>query len=262
MSTTSTAPASGTPGASGAGTAALPPRHAVVVGIPAYNEATSIGDVVAAARPHAGTVLVVDDGSSDDTADAARRAGAEVVAHATNGGYGAALRTIFAEAGRREVDHLVILDADGQHDADDVPKLLAEQLASSADIVVGSRFVDGAETDAPLYRRAGLSVVNGLTNLALGGRRSGLRVHDTQSGMRAYSARAVATLADDSAIGEGMCASTDILFHARDHRYSVAEVPTTIRYDVEHASSENPVTHGVALVVNILRRSLRSGRQD
>jgi glycosyltransferase involved in cell wall biosynthesis len=237
----------------------LPDPETVLVGIPAYNEAAAVGDVVAAALPHAGVVLVVDDGSDDDTADVARRAGAEVVVHERNAGYGAALRTVFAEAARRGVAHLVVLDADGQHDAGDVPRLLAEQVAGGADIVVASRFVDGAETDAPLYRRAGLFVVNGLTNFALGGA-SGIRVHDTQSGMRAYTGRAVASLSVDPTIGEGMGASTDILFHARDHGYAVAEVPTTVRYDVEDASTENPVTHGLGLVFNILRRSLRPGR--
>ena len=72
-------------------------------------------------------VLVIDDGSDDDTADRAKEAGATVIEHEVNSGYGAALKTTFVEAHRLGVDHLVILDGDGQHDASDIPKLVAEQ---------------------------------------------------------------------------------------------------------------------------------------
>ncbi|GKZ14543.1 glycosyltransferase family 2 protein [Haladaptatus sp. T7] len=221
--------------------------------VPAYNEVDTIGQVVADANDQADAVLVVDDGSDDRTAERAREAGATVVEHDVNSGYGAALKTTFVEAHRRNVDHLVILDGDGQHDASDIPKLVATQEESDVDIVIGSRFAKGSETEMPLYRRFGLAVVNGLTNLSMGVVRKRSRVQDTQSGFRAYNEQAIESLATDSSIGDHMNASTDILYHAHQHDYEIEEVGTTINYDVEDASSHNPVSHGFVLVSNILK---------
>lgn len=229
----------------------------VLVGIPAYNAAGTVGAVVRAAAVHADAVVVVDDGSVDGTGDRAREAGATVVTHPANGGYGAALKSIFREAAAREARLLVIVDADGQHDAADIPRLLAPLSGPTpaADVVIGSRFADGGATDAPLYRRAGLAVVNGLTNASLGTTRRG-RIRDTQSGFRAYTADAVATLATDVTIGDRMSASLDVLYHVVRAGYRVVEVGTTITYDVEDASSENPIVHGVELVANVVRRTI------
>lgn len=221
----------------------------VLIAIPAYDEAGTIADVVAAARPR-GTVLVIDDGSSDDTADRAREAGAEVVAHAENRGYGAALATAFEEARDRRVEDLVILDGDGQHDPGDVERLLAARRDGDADVVIGSRFLDGADGDLPLYRRFGIGVVNVLTNLSMGRPRSG--VSDAQSGFRAYGPAAIASLAEAD-IDANMGASTDILHHVRREGLDVAEVPVDVSYDVEDPNSQNPVAHGLGLVNNLLR---------
>jgi glycosyltransferase involved in cell wall biosynthesis/predicted RNA-binding Zn-ribbon protein involved in translation (DUF1610 family) len=225
----------------------------VLVALPAYNEAQTVGDVVEEADPYADEVLVVDDGSDDDTAERAAAAGASVVEHETNGGYGAALKTIFREAYRRDVDHLVILDSDGQHDPSDIPELVDRQWSSGAEIVVGSRFVEGAATDMPAYRRFGLKVINVLINLSLGVIRPSSTVADTQCGFRAYDRRAIRALAHDDRIGEGMDASIDILFHAHQHDYRIEEVPTTVSYDVEDANNHNPVFHGYQLMKNVLR---------
>jgi len=225
----------------------------VLVAIPAYNEAGSIGEVVREAREYADDVVVVDDGSDDATASEAREAGATVVQHDRNRGYGGALKTAFQEAERSTAEHLVILDGDGQHDAGDVSRLVAHQRESGANIVIGSRFADGSETDLPLYRRFGLGVVNTLTNLSFGVVRSRSRVRDTQSGFRCYDREAIESLAVDDSIGDHMGASTDILHHAHTQNYEVAEIGTTVDYDVENASNHNPVQHGLTLVANILR---------
>jgi len=224
-----------------------------LVAIPAYNEAGAIGAVVSAAREHADAVLVIDDGSDDDTALEAEQAGATVIEHATNRGYGASLQTAFHAADRRHAEHLVVLDGDGQHDPADVPDLVAPLRDGDADVTIGSRFAPGSETELPIYRRIGISIVNLMTNLSLGGARSRSWVADTQSGFRAYNRRAVEELAADGAIGDRMCASTDILYHAHHNDYSIAEVGTTIDYDVKDASSHGPVSHGIHLVMNIVK---------
>ncbi|ELY67285.1 glycosyltransferase family 2 protein [Natrinema versiforme] len=224
----------------------------VLVAIPAYNEADSIGDVVAQARSHVDTVLVIDDGSADETAERARDAGATVFEHRTNRGYGGALRTAFRQADRRGADHLIVLDGDGQHDPDDIPKLLAEQRETGAEIVIGSRFDPDSETDLPVYRRFGLWVVNTIVNIGLNTGRSGSRISDTQSGFRAYDARAIRSLANEDRIGDRMDASIDVIYHAYRNGYRIDEIGTTIDYDVENASSHDPISHGLVLARNAI----------
>lgn len=231
----------------------LSPVPEVLVGIPAYNEGDSIAAVVRSVREYTDDVVVVDDGSDDDTAAQAREAGATVVEHETNQGYGAALKTVFKTADRYDAQRLVIIDADGQHDPADIPTLVEQQDESGANIVIGSRFTEDATTDASLYRRFGLFVVNVCTNLSLGVARSQSWISDTQSGFRAYDRTAIESLANDDSIADRMSASTDILYHAHSEDYEVAEVGTEITYDVEDASSRHPVKHGVNLIMNLLR---------
>lgn len=226
----------------------------IVAGIPAYNEASTIGEVVDRVAPHVDEVVVVDDGSGDETALEAAEAGATVVEHRRNRGYGAALKTLFQQVDRGGADHLVVLDADSQHDPDDVPALVERQRSSGAEIVVGSRFVADGATDAPMYRRLGLFVVNSLTNVSHGSFHPRSWVRDTQSGFRAYSREVIASLASDDTIGDRMSASTDILHHAARRGYTVEEVGTTVSYDVEEANTRHPLTHGLSLVQNIVQR--------
>lgn len=225
----------------------------VVVGIPAYNEEDTIAEVVRGASPYAAEVLVVDDGSHDRTVQMARESGATVLEHGRNRGYGAALKTLVSEARRRHADHLIVLDADGQHEPEDIPRLLEEQRESGSEIVIGSRFVDGVETDAPVWRRVGLSVVNVLTNLSLGIVRSSSRIRDTQSGFRAYDREAIESLADDETISNNMSASTDILYHAHARDYRIEEVGTKVYYDGDSGSTHHPIAHGATLVQNIVK---------
>ncbi|WP_225307856.1 MULTISPECIES: glycosyltransferase family 2 protein [unclassified Haloarcula] len=229
------------------------PEPTVMVGIPAYNEAGTIGSVVESAMEYADTVLVVDDGSTDDTVEVAEAAGATVYEHDRNVGYGGALNSIFEQADRSDTDYLVVLDADGQHDPSDIPELIEQQRESDAEIVIGNRFDDGAETEMPLYRRFGLFTVNLMTNLSLGVLTPTKRISDTQSGFRAYSQAAISSLATDNSIGDRMDASTNILYHAHSNDYQIAEVPTTIDYDVETSNNLGPVEHGLTLVGNIIR---------
>lgn len=225
----------------------------ILVGIPAYNESATIADVVESSLEVTDAVIVVDDGSDDDTATRARDAGALVVEHERNRGYGAALQTLFAEASNRTINHLAILDGDGQHDPADIPKLVSTQQETNAELIVGSRFVEDGDMNAPRYRRAGLWVINVLTNLSMGVIRPQSTVSDTQSGFRVYSREAIASLTESNDIGDDMQASTDILYHAHSNDFDIEEVGTTVDYDVDNASSRNPITHGMSLVNNILK---------
>jgi glycosyltransferase involved in cell wall biosynthesis len=224
----------------------------LIAAIPAYNEAGTIGDVVTEASQYVDEVIVVDDGSSDNTAQLADDAGATVVVHETNTGYGGALQTAFSEANKRDVEHLVIIDGDGQHDIGDIERLVDVQRKTASEIVIGNRHGSDSETSMPLYRRFGLAIINIMTNLSLGIVRPSKQITDTQSGFRAYSGDAVESLSMDQSLGTGMNASTDILYHGFENGYQFEEVSTTINYDLEDTSSQNPVSHGLKLVHNIL----------
>lgn len=229
----------------------------VLVGIPAYNESTTVAEVVNAAQNHADEVLVVDDGSDDPTVKRAMDAGANVIAHEANEGYGSTLGTIFEYADSYGPDHLVILDADGQHDAGDIPELVKTQQETGAQVVTGSRFSGNSSLEIPLYRRFGLAVINLFTNISLRVGYSHPSVTDTQCGFRAYDREAIKTMASTDAIGSGMGASLDILFQTAQEGYDIAEVPTRIDYHVEDANTQNPVIHGLSLLKSLFVSVIR-----
>jgi hypothetical protein len=230
----------------------------VVVGIPAYNAESTIGSVVEKASSFADHVLVVDDGSSDETAARAREAGAAVITHKRNRGYGGALKTVFREVHNHGLDLLVTLDADEQHDPATIPKLVEAQHHSGADVIIGSRFAAGSTTELPFVRSLGLSTVNLLTNWSMGRFPPRDWIRDTQSGLRAYTRDVVESLATTDDVGDGMWASTDILYHSSREGFLFVEVGTTIHYDVEHGSTEGAFSHGLSLVKNISRFAQRN----
>jgi glycosyltransferase involved in cell wall biosynthesis len=125
---------------------------------------------------------VCDDGSTDLTGEIAEKLGAEVVRHERNTGKGMALRSMFSRARELNPDIMVMLDADAQHDADEIPWLVEPLEKDAADIVIGSRFIEGARSDAPLYRRFGLRLINSLSSKTVK-----TSVKDTQSGFRAFN---------------------------------------------------------------------------
>lgn len=223
----------------------------VLVGIPAYNEVVTVAEVVNAAQTVADDVLVVDDGSDDRTAERARNQGANVISHETNRGYGSTLETIFQYAEKQGPDHLVILDADGQHDVGDVPHLVKTQQTTGAQLVTGSRFTGNPSPELPLYRRFGLAVINLLTNLSLRVGYSYPSVSDSQCGFRAYNREAIEAVANMDEIDSGMGASLDILFETARRGYDIVEVPTKIDYNVEDANTKNPVVHGLQLLQSL-----------
>lgn len=162
------------------------PRRTLIV-IPAYNEAASIEAVLGELREKVPGVdrLVVTDGSTDGTQKIVERMGEAHLALATNLGYGRALQAGFRYALEGGYDVVVSFDADGQHRAEDVPRLLAALRDTGADVVIGCRFNGGRGYQGPLGRRLGQRILSHLTRLVLG-----QRVYDTTSGLKATRARA------------------------------------------------------------------------
>ena len=145
--------------------------------------------------------------------------------HRVSRGYGGALKSLFAKAIEMDADCLIVLDSDGQHNCEDIPKLLEPILSGEADFVIGSRFIDGGGSeDMPAYRRLGIKVITAASNLS-----SDLAIQDTQSGFRAFSKQAIERLRFDA---EGMELSLEMLEDAHEKDLKIKEVPTVVRYDV------------------------------
>jgi len=212
----------------------------IVAAIPAFNEEATIARVVIGAGRHVDKVLVCDDGSSDMTGEIAERLGAEVVKHERNLGYGAAIRSLFDFAKRIGADVVVTIDADGQHDSEDIPKLVQPILSGKADIVIGSRSL--AETEMPRYRRIGRAALDKATVAA-----GPVKVADTQSGFRAYSKNAVESL---EVTEFGMGVGSEILMKAEGLRF--AEVPVGFKYRGVKGSTYDPVTHALSVLGTIV----------
>ena len=213
----------------------------VVAGIPCFNEELSIGSVVVKARKFVDKVIVIDDGSTDATAEVAAGAGAEVFRHSENRGYGAAVCTAMAKAQEVGADVLVILDGDGQHDPRDIPTLVKPLFDGEADVVVGSRFL-GKGPRPPLYRRLGQRILTAATNVG-----SGQRISDSQSGFRAYSSKALTELC---LAESGMSISSEMQFAIRRSGLKVAEVPINVSYRTK--TKRTPLSHGISVLSRIL----------
>jgi glycosyltransferase involved in cell wall biosynthesis len=216
----------------------------ILAAIPAYNEEIAIGSVVLRAKNHVDKVLVIDDGSYDKTARVAELAGASVIRHEWNQGKGMALRNAFLHAKEIGADILVCLDGDGQHNPDEIPRLLIPLRNGDADMVIGSRFLD-IQSDIPRYRRAGQRVLTSLTNSI-----SATKVTDSQSGFRAFSKKAIESI---SLQEDGIGIESYMQRAADDSGLRIVEVPITCRYDIEHASKMGSVRHGFSVINTLLR---------
>jgi glycosyltransferase involved in cell wall biosynthesis len=215
----------------------------IVVGIPSYNVERTIAKVVIRAREHADSVLVVDDGSKDDTGLIAKSLGAVVITHEKNLGKGAGLRDCFEWAKQNGADILVTLDADGQHDPSKIPSLTDALTDSQADVVVGSRTARPA--DMPRYRWIGERALDSVTRVKVGG-----KVVDAQSGFRAYSRRAIENLA----VAEfGMGADSEIIMKADSSGMRIIEVPVASMYAGLDSSTHNPVMHALDVFFSVLK---------
>jgi len=224
----------------------------VVVGIPAFNEASMIYRVVNDAQKYANVVVVCDDGSSDKTGVIAKRLGADVVRHRRNLGYGASIKSLFKRAYELNADVLVTLDADGQHNPEEIPNVVKPITEGVADMVIGSRFLETCGTEEmPFYRRLGAQLITKLIN---GSSNNG--ISDAQSGFRAYNRQALERVRP---FEDGMGASVEILLKANKNDLKICEVPSSCKYrngDVA-TSTEHPLTHGIGVVMSIIRFIVR-----
>lgn len=217
----------------------------IIAVIPAYNEESRIGSVVSTVKQYVDETVVVDDGSGDGTADRAREAGARVIRHMDNSGPGAATMTGIEAARLLKADVIITIDADEQHDAGDIPALLAPINAAKADIVFANRF--GRRNKIPFIRRVFNGIGNIVTFFA-----TGKWVRDSQCGFKAFGPKA---LADINLRMSGFEFCTEIVRESVQHRWRVAEVPTKVIYSEYTLAKGQSFANGVRTAFKILLRS-------
>jgi len=200
--------------------------------------------VVLGARQHALRVIVVDDGSQDKTAELAKLARAQVLVHPHNLGKGAALKTGFHAA--RDADIIVTMDSDGQHEAEEIPRLLEPILKGEADVVNGSRYLNGnSDTETPAYRRVGQNVLDTATNIS-----GKINVTDSQSGFRAFAGHTIPVFRFHS---HDYTIESEMLIEASKAGLRIVEVEISATYGEETHHKKNPISHGVGVLVRILQ---------
>jgi glycosyltransferase involved in cell wall biosynthesis len=223
------------------------PYHDVWIVIPAFNEATVIGDVIADVRSVFGNVVCVDDGSRDDTGDSALRAGAHVVRHPVNLGQGAAIQTGVEYARSRPgAAVFATFDADGQHRVKDVVRMIDRLTAEDLDIVIGTRFADHAPEQMPALRRVLFPLI---AKLSPASRKLGLT--DAHNGLRVF----------DRAVADGLNLTMNGMAHASEfialiveNDWRVAEEPVEILYTDYSKSKGQPLVNGVNIIFDGLLR--------
>lgn len=218
-------------------------HHMVVTIIPAFNEETTIKQIISATRRYVDEVIVVDDGSRDNTAKLAVSAGAYVHRHSKNFAYGETIKTGLRVALQRGATAAVILDGDGQHDPEYIPLILHAILEGSADVVIASRLIKH-NACIPLIRRWGIIIVSKLFNWFY---RSS--ISDTQSGFRAISFRAMHLDLHE----KGMGISVELLARALQQGLVIKEEPVPCKFDKVPVCSISLLAQGLTVVCAILR---------
>jgi glycosyltransferase involved in cell wall biosynthesis len=188
--------------------------------IPAFNEAATIADVVIGVKPHVSDVVVIDDGSTDETAANAERAGAKVLRHAQNQGKGHAVRTGLAHALTHGYTHVLLMDGDLQHRPEDVPKLVDAARTTNADLVVGERVFDKSQMPRSRYYS------NTIGSRALSSF-IGSPIKDSQSGFRLIRTDA---LRDLTLTATGYEIETEMLIKLARRGLRITSVPVALSY--------------------------------
>jgi polyprenyl-phospho-N-acetylgalactosaminyl synthase len=222
-------------------------RVQTYVVIPAYNEGPVISRVVSEVKRAGYAVVVVDDGSSDATAEEARAAGAGVITHPFNLGQGAALQTGIDYAVAEGAEVIVTFDADGQHRVSDIARLAEALVEERADFALGSRFL-GQAPNLPPLRRLLLHAATAFTRLT-----TGLQVTDTHNGLRAMTRRAAAAIRLRQ---NRMAHASELLSQIAASGLCYVERPVTIEYTAYSLAKGQSLGDAVLILLDLFARRL------
>ncbi|MDQ2954465.1 MAG: glycosyltransferase family 2 protein [Pseudomonadota bacterium] len=223
------------------------PGTGVWVILAAYNEASVIAAVISDLQRAGYRVVVVDDGSSDETANVAAKTGAMVIEHPINLGQGAALQTGLDFALRAGAEIIVTFDADGQHRAADIAGLVEALSAQGADFVLGSRFL-GDSVNLPRSRRFLLKAATAFTRLT-----TGLSITDTHNGLRAMTRRGARSI---QLRQNRMAHASEILHQIAASGLKYVEAPVTIEYSAYSLAKGQTLADSLLILVDLFARRL------
>jgi glycosyltransferase involved in cell wall biosynthesis len=220
----------------------------VAIVIPAYNEERTIAEVIHGLRRHGfATLIVIDDGSSDRTGELARREGVILLRHILNRGLGGALGTGITAALHLGAEAIVTFDADGQHDPDNIARLLEPIEKGEADVVIGSRMLE--PSGMPYPRRLANWIANIVTYLLFRGWTT-----DSQSGLRAFSSHAAAQI---QIMTNGMEVSSEIIAETVKNRLKRMEVPVRAVYTDYSLSKGQSFQVGLQTLMKLILAKVR-----
>ena len=218
----------------------------IYIVIPAYNEENSISGVIKDLKKHNyHNIIVVDDGSTDNTLKIARQAGAIIVRHPINLGQGAALRTGMDLALDLGVDLIVTFDADGQHMARDINKLIKPVISKEVDIALGSRFIDNS-SNTPWLKKVLLKIGVILVFLMYG-----IMLSDTHNGLRAMNRQAAQKISIES---RGMEHASEIIGKIKANKIKFREIPVTIRYSEYSIKKGQRISNSLNIFIKMLAK--------
>ncbi|MBL7069416.1 MAG: glycosyltransferase family 2 protein [Candidatus Omnitrophica bacterium] len=219
--------------------------------IPTYNEAKTIGELVNRVRKEGFDIVVVDDGSSDDTAQIARQVGATLITHSENKGKGASLKTGFQYVLKNDYDAVIIMDGDGQHSPHDIRRFIDTVRSTNADLIVGNR-MDSTKS-MPFVRRATNKWMSGFLS-----RICGQEIPDTQCGFRLIKKDVLKKIKLNTSKYE---TESEILIRAGKKGFKIGSIPIKSIYNNE-ISSIHPLIDAcrfARLIVSIfLERLIKS----
>jgi glycosyltransferase involved in cell wall biosynthesis len=215
--------------------------------IAAYNEEATIGRVVSEIKEKFENVIVVNDGSNDQTREIAKQAGAIVIDHYLNRGQGAALQTGINFALKRGADIMVTFDGDGQHQVSEIEPMTEPLLLGQADVVLGSRFLK-PQSNVPALRKTILRFAALITRLY-----TGLRVTDTHNGFRAFSAKAANLVKIQQ---DGMAHASEIIEQIRKNSLRFTEVPVTVKYSNYSLKKGQRLSNSFRIVLDLILAKL------
>lgn len=225
-------------------------QNKIAIIIPAYNEASVIGDVVKGIQRALNTkkcqfeVVVVDDGSKDDTKEIASKAGAKVISHILNSGSGGATATGLSYAQQNDFDIAATMDADGQHDPSDVVTGIELMIKGKSDLLIGSRLIDAnGMSRIKVLGNKGLSFITYLL--------FGIGVTDSQSGLRIFSKQALDKLRWKTS-GYEFC--SEMLWRARQQNLSIDEFPIRAIYTEYSKAKGQNNWNAINIIKSLLQR--------
>ena len=224
------------------------PKDSVLILIPSYNEGKVIASVIRSVQKEGWhNILVVDDGSRDDTIQEVLKTGVVLLQHKMNLGQGAALQTGFEWAKNHNFDVTVTYDSDGQFMPSDIVKVATPLLEKKVDVVLGSRFI-GKTIHMPLFRKIVLKVGIFITHIL-----SGVVLTDTHNGFRGFSRKALQTI---TITQPRMAHASEIIDEIARHKLSYIEVPVTVTYDIYDKKKGQSSLNAINILVDILMKKI------